>query len=170
MKIEQHIAIALAVGMVLLTSWLGCKTIPIPDPVTTTTTTTTSTTTTTLPNGRWCECDLTQPVVQPPYTAAELAADNSFEIPLYLGKDVRFFVHRTDASTDWCISHPFQATFKQNADGTFTVGCNPSYRGVQWHVQGYHEQSANRALMVSGDTFRLTGPTMCVFAECRRLP
>ena len=143
--------------------FIGCQTIdPVPSP-------TTTTTTTTIPPAPAlaCHCDLTQPVVQPPYTAKELKdAGQSQECPVYQGMDIRFYVTRTDAKTDWTIAVPFKDCIHKNGDGTVTVSCNPSFRGVQWHVRGYHQATAERAKMTAGNTFKYIGPTMCVFAEC----
>ena len=159
MKRRDLIATGIVCGIGIALAIVGCITPTPPGP--------TPTTTTLPPDGRYCQCDLTRPVVQPPYTAAELkAAGQSQECPVYQGMDIRFFVHRTDAKTDWAIAIPFKGCIHKNADGTVTVNCNPSFKGVQWHVQGYHQQSADRTKMTVGDTFKYTGPTMCVFAEC----
>ena len=150
---------------------VGCLiTVPVdprPGPITPTTTIPTTPTTTIPPSNKYCSCDLTQPIIQPPYTAKELKdAGQSQECPVYQGMDIRFFVHREDAKTDWAIAIPFKDYIHKNPDGTVTVNCNPSFKGVQWHVQGFHQQSADRTKMTAGDTFKYVGPTMCVFAEC----
>ena len=151
---------------------VGCQiTVPV-DPVTpttTTTTTTTSTTTTTLPpnpSGRWCDCDLSGPVVQPPYTAAELNT-HSQECPVFQGKDIRFSVTRKDASTRWYISSPFKNAIVNNTDGTVTIKCVTD-RGCSFHVTGWSYQVLDVTKQTFGDTFKYKG-TVLVYAECRKL-
>ena len=155
---------AIAVLMIGLT-WIGCQTInPIPVP-----TPTPTTTTTTVPPvvATSCDCDLSRPVVQPPISAADLAAaGQSQECPVFYGMDIRFFVHRTDAATDWAIAQPFKDSYQFNSDGTITIKCPTDSQGITWHVQGWHQQSADRSKMTAGNTFKYVGPTMCVFAEC----
>lgn len=87
---------------------------------------------------------------------------------MYQGMDIRFFVRRTDASTDWGIAKPFESCIHRLDGGMVRVDCNPSFRGVAWHVQGFNQGSSKREKMTAGNTFKYVGPTMCVFAECRK--
>jgi len=117
----------------------------------------------------YCDCDLTLPLCQPPFTAQQLKdAGNSQECPVYQGMDIRFDVRRADKPGEsWLIATPFKDAIIKNPDGTVTIKC-PLVNGYRYHVSGWSWFKRDINLQTKGNTF-VYKTTTIVYAGCRKV-
>ena len=90
-----------------------------------------------------CGCDLTKPIIQPPYTDAMLRGmGNRAECPVYYpGKDLRIAVMRPDGKA-WLVGMltPLLVT---NSGNTYTPHCADA-DGGRYHYIGYSKSDLPR--------------------------
>ena len=115
-----------------------------------------------------CGCDLSRPLVDPPFTAAYLKSrGNAEECPVPGGRDIRTRVKYPSGGCKSIGSLWPADEFTVNADGTITAQCVEK-DGFQYHVTGWIHNDSDWADQQPGRTFRYKTTTF-IFAECRRV-
>ena len=113
-----------------------------------------------------CGCDLSRPLVDPPFTAAYLKSrGNAEECPVPGGRDIRTRVKYPSGGHKSIGSLWPGQKFVATADGMLAALCVEK-DGFRYHVTG-HGLSSDPGKATAGNTFKYRG-TMFIFAECRR--
>ena len=119
-------------------------------------------------NTAGCECDLTLPLVDPPWSGSELAAmGNGSECPTWAGMDIRLKCTYPvqNGGRTWLLGQLLKDAMGQR-DGKLFCRCFVR-DGVRYHFKGYSYNAATMTPCKSGELFGYQTTTF-VWFEARK--
>jgi hypothetical protein len=115
-----------------------------------------------------CRCDLSGPLVDPPWSGAELARmGNASECPTWRGLDIRLrcTYPKANGGRTWLLGQLLPLAMGQN-NGKLICKCFTK-DGVAYHFLGYAYNSASMTPLKAGETFDYKTTTF-VYYEARK--